>query len=504
MTFYANYRIIILIYKIKGSVKMRKDLSMLMDLYEMTMANGIFASDMRDTVTYFDMFYRRVPDEGGFAIMAGLEQLIEYFNNLKFDLDDIEYLRGLNLFNEEFINYLADFKFECDVWAIPEGTPIFPGEPIVTVKGPAMQAFMVETMVLLTINHQSLIATKANRIVTAAQGRAVLEFGARRAHGYDAAIYGARAAMIGGCVGTACVKSAKDFDVPASGTMAHSWVQLYKDEYTAFKTYAETYPDSCMLLVDTYNVLKSGIPNAIKVFDEVLKPLGKRPKGIRIDSGDITYLTKKVRKMLDDAGYPDCKICVSNSLDEYLIRDMIMQGAKVDSFGVGERLITASSESVFGGVYKLAAVEKDGKIIPKIKISENIAKITIPGVKIPWRLFDNETGKAIADVITLNHEIIDDTKPYEIFHPEYTWKRKMVENFTAKKLQVRLFNKGEQVYTSPSVKEISAYRAEQVETLWDEVKRFEKPHTYYVDLSEDLWNQRSELLMQNSFKGRVQ
>ena len=480
---------------------MRKDLSMLMDLYEMTMANGIWNSDMRDTITYFDMFFRRVPDEGGFAIMAGLEQLIEYFNNLHFDDDDIEYLESLNLFSADFLEYLRNFKFECDVWAVPEGTPIFPMEPIVTVRGPAMQAFLVETMVLLTVNHQSLIATKANRIVTAAQGRAVMEFGARRAHGYDAAFYGARAAMIGGCTGTSCVKSAKEFGVPSSGTMAHSWVQLYADEYTAFKTYAERYPDSCTLLVDTYNVLKSGIPNAIKVFDEVLKPLGKRPVGIRIDSGDITYLTGKVRKMLDDAGYPDCKIVVSNSLDEYLIRDMIMQGAKVDSFGVGERLITASSEAVFGGVYKLAAVEKDGKIIPKIKISENIAKITIPGVKIPWRLFDNETGKAIADVITLNYEKIDDTKPYEIFDPVHTWKRKTVENFTAIKLQVKLFEKGEQVYTSPSVKEIAQYRKQQVENLWDEVKRFEKPHTYYVDLSEDLWNQRYELLNKHNSRG---
>ena len=476
---------------------MRKDLTMLMDLYEMTMANGILTSDMRDTITYFDMFFRRVPDEGGFAIMAGLEQLIEYFNNLEFTSEDIEYLKSLNLFCDEFIKYLENFKFECDVWAIPEGTPIFPAEPILTVRGPAVQAFMVETMVLLTINHQSLIATKANRIVTAAQGRVVMEFGARRAHGYDAAIYGARAAVIGGCAGTSCVKSAKEFGVSASGTMAHSWVQLYDDEYTAFKTYAERYPDSCMLLVDTYNVLKSGIPNAIRVFDEVLKPMGKRPLGIRIDSGDITYITGKVRKMLDDAGYPDCKICVSNSLDEYLIRDMIMQGAKVDSFGVGERLITASSESVFGGVYKLAAVEKDGEVIPKIKISENTAKITIPGIKIPWRLFDNETGKAIADVITLNHEKIDDTKPYEIFDPVHTWKRKTVENFTAKKLQVKVFEKGKQVYVSPSVKEISSYRAEQVGNLWDEVKRFEKPHTYYVDLSEDLWNQRNELLIKH-------
>ncbi len=473
---------------------MRKDLTMLMDLYEMTMANGIFNSEMRDTVTYFDMFFRRVPDEGGFAIMAGLEQLIEYFNNLHFDKEDIDYLRSINLFTEDFLKYLEDFKFECDVWAVPEGTPIFPMEPIVTVRGPAMQAFMVETMVLLTINHQSLIATKANRIVRAAEGRVVMEFGARRAHGYDAAIYGARAAIIGGCAGTSCVKSSKDFGVAASGTMAHSWVQLFESEYEAFKAYAEQYPDSCMLLVDTYNVLKSGIPNAIRVFDEVLKPLGKRPVGIRLDSGDITYLTKKVRKMLDDAGYPDCKICVSNSLDEYIIRDLLVQGSKIDSMGVGERLITASSEAVFGGVYKLAAVEKDGVITPRIKISENTAKITLPGVKIPWRLYDRDTGMAIADVITLNYEKIDDTKPYEIFDPVYTWKRKTVTNFTAKKLQARIFERGRQVYESPEVTDIAKFCKSQVDMLWDEVRRFEKPHTYYVDLSQPLWDQRFELL----------
>ncbi len=475
-------------------MKDKRNLTMLMDLYELTMANGIFSSELRDTVTYFDMFFRRVPDEGGYAIMAGLEQLIEYLNNLHFDADDIEYLESLNLFSKEFIDYLRDFKFECDVWAVPEGTPIFPSEPIVTVRGPAMQAMMIETALLLLINHQSLIATKANRIVRAAQGRPVMEFGARRAQGADAAYYGARAAIIGGCTGTSDIKTAKDFGTRASGTMAHSWVQLFSDEYTAFKTYAERYPDSCMLLVDTYNVLKSGIPNAIKVFDEVLKPLGKRPVGIRIDSGDITYLTKKARKMLDDAGYPDCKICVSNSLDEYLIRDMIFQGAQVDSYGVGERLITASSEAVFGGVYKLAATEKDGVITPKIKISENIAKITIPGVKIPWRLYDRETGKAMADVITLNHEKIDDTKPYEIFDPVYTWKRKTLTNFRAEKLQSKIFEKGKQVYTSPTVAEISERRAQMVDNLWDEVKRFEKPHTYYVDLSQELWDQRNELL----------
>lgn len=474
------------------------NLTMIMDLYELTMANGVFTSDMKDTVTYFDMFFRRIPDKGGYAIMAGLEQLIEYMNNLKFTDEDIAYLTSLNLFRPEFIDYLKNFKFSCDVWAVPEGTVIFPHEPIVTVRGPIMQALMLETMLLVTINHQSLIATKANRIVRAANGRPVMEFGARRAHGHGASYYGARAAIIGGCTGTSCLLTAKDFGVKASGTMAHSWVQLFPDEYTAFKTYAEEYPDSCMLLVDTYNVLKSGIPNAIKVFDEVLKPLGKRPLGIRIDSGDITYITKKARKMLDDAGYPDCKICVSNSLDEYLIRDMIFQGAKVDSYGVGERLITASSEAVFGGVYKLSAVDNKGEIIPKIKISENEAKITIPGVKIPWRLYDRETGKAIADVITMGHEKIDSSEPYEIFDPNHTWKRKVVTDFIAKKLQVKVFENGKQVYECPSVKEISAYRQEQVDSMWDEVTRFENPHTYYVDLSEELWELRHSLLNQHN------
>lgn len=481
-------------------MKDQRNLTMLMDLYEMTMANGILKNDMRNTVAYFDMFFRRVPDKGGFAIMAGLEQLIDYLNKLSFDKEDIDYLRSLNLFDEEFIEYLADFKFCCDVWAVPEGTPIFPHEPIVTVRGPAMQALMIETMLLLTVNHQSLIATKANRIVRAAGERPVLEFGARRAQGADGAYYGARAAIIGGCIGTSVLKTAKDFGVKVSGTMAHSWVQMFDDEYLAFKTYAEKYPDSCMLLVDTYSVVRSGIPNAIRVFDEVLKPLGKRPVGIRIDSGDITYLSKKARKMLDDAGYPDCKICVSNSLDEYLIRDMIFQGAAVDTFGVGERLITASSEAVFGGVYKLSALEKDGKIIPKMKISENPEKVTLPGIKIPWRLYDRKSGKAIADVITLNHEKIDDTEPYEIFDPTYTWKRKIVTDFVARKLQTKIFEKGKLVYSMPSVKEISERRAEEVDSLWDEVKRFEKPHTYYVDLSADLWNLRNDLLNTLSFK----
>lgn len=476
---------------------MVKNMQMLFDFYEATMSNGLFKNGMHNTISYFDMFFRRVPDEGGFAIMAGLEQLIEYLENLTFTDEDIEYLRGQNKFSEEFLEYMKNFKFECDVWAIPEGTPIFPGEPIITVRGPAIQAMMIETMVLVTINHQSLIATKANRIVRAANGKAVMEFGSRRAHSYDAAVYGARAAYIGGCSATACVKAGQEFDIPVTGTMAHSWVQLFPTEYDAFKTYAECYPESCLLLVDTYNVLKSGIPNAIKVFDEVLKPLGCRPKGVRIDSGDITYLTKKVRKMLDDAGYPDCKICISNSLDEYLIRDMLIQGAQVDSFGVGERLITASSEAVFGGVYKVVATEEDGVMTPKIKISENIAKITIPCFKFCWRLYDNETGKAIADVITLFDEEIDSSKPYEIFDPVYTWKRKIVTNFTARRLFVKVFENGEKIYESPSTKEIQDYCLSQVDTLWDEVQRFEKPHNYYVDLSQKLWDERKRLLDQH-------
>lgn len=479
---------------------MNRDLPMLMDLYETTMSNGLLRCGRRDEIVYFDMFFRRVPDDGGFAIMAGLEQLIEYLKNLTFTKEDVEYFRSLNLFCDEFIDMLSDFKFVCDVWAIPEGTPIFPKEPVITVRGPVSQAMLLETMLLLCINHQSLIATKSNRIVRAADGRAVMEFGARRAHGYDASVYGARASYIAGCSSTSCIKAGMDFGIPVSGTMAHSWVQIFDSEYEAFKTYAEIYPENCLLLVDTYNVLKSGIPNAVRVFDEVLKPRGIRPLGIRIDSGDITYLTKKVRKMLDAAGYPDAKICVSNSLDEYLIRDMLIQGAEVDSFGVGERLITAKSEAVFGGVYKIAAVEdENGKIIPRIKVSENVEKITVPCFKTCWRLYDNETGKAIADVITMADEVIDDTKPYEIFDPEHTWKRKTITNFKARRLHEQIFKHGELVYENPETSQIKKYCAEQIDTLWDEVKRFEKPHTYYVDLSERLWNKRRELLEKYSF-----
>ncbi|MBE6757888.1 MAG: nicotinate phosphoribosyltransferase [Ruminococcaceae bacterium] len=470
------------------------NLTLLTDFYEITMANGFFEEGKKDTIVYFDMFFRRVPDGGGFAIMAGVEQLVEYLKNLTFTEEDIDFLRSKNLFSEGFLEYLRDFRFTCDVWAVPEGTPIFPHEPIVTVRGPAVQAQFIETMLLLTINHQSLIATKANRIVRAAEGRAVMEFGSRRAQGVDGAVIGSRAAYIGGCVGTACALSERDFGIPALGTMAHSWIQLFDNELEAFKAYARRYPHSCVLLVDTYNVLKSGIPNAIRAFNEVLVPLGCRPKGIRIDSGDITYLSQKARKMLDEAGFPDCAITASNSLDEYLIRDMIRQNACVDSFGVGERLITAASSPVFGGVYKLAAVEEDGEIVSRIKVSENVAKITNPGFKKLWRLFDRTTGKALADVITMHDEVIDDTKPYEIFDPEHTWKRKTVENFIASCLQREVFRNGECVHQTRSLDEIRNYCLASVGDMWDEVKRFENPHDYYVDLSQKLWDEKQRLL----------
>lgn len=473
----------------------RENFTLLTDFYEFTMANGFFVEGYGDKIAYFDMFFRKVPDDGGFAIMAGVEQLIEYLKGLHFSEEDIEYLRSKKIFDERFLDYLRNFKFECDVWAIPEGTPIFPSEPVVTVRGPAVQAQFIETMVLLTINYQSLIATKANRIVRAADGRGVMEFGSRRAQGYNAAVLGARAAYIGGCVGTACTISDRDYGVPALGTMAHSWVQLFDDEYEAFKAYAQVYPDSCTLLIDTYNVLKSGLPNAIKVFDEVLKPMGKRPKGVRIDSGDITYLSKKCRKILDEAGYPDCGIVASNSLDEYIIRDTLIQGAKIDSFGVGERLITSKSDPIFGGVYKLVAVEnKEGELIPKIKVSENVAKITIPGFKQVYRLYSSETSAAIADVITEFDEVIDDSKPYEIFDPEYTWKRKTINDFYARPLLKQIFKKGECVYETPSLDTLREYCKMEIDGLWDEVKRFENPHKYYVDMSQKVWDTRANLL----------
>ena len=476
------------------------NLTLLTDFYELTMANGYLKNGFKDVIGYFDMFYRTIPDKGGFVIMCGVEQVVDYLNKLKFADKDIDYLRTRG-FCEEFLDYLKNFKFSCDVWAIPEGTPVFPGEPIIKVRGPIIQAQFLETMILLIINHQSLIATKANRVVRAADGRAVMEFGSRRAQSAQAAILGARAAYIGGCIGTACTLDGRDFGIPALGTMAHSWVQLFDSEYEAFKAYAEEYPDSCTLLVDTYNVLKSGIPNAIKVFNEVLVPNGHRPAGIRIDSGDITYLSKKARKMLDDAGFPDCKICASNSLDEYIIRDMLHQGAQVDSFGVGERLITSSSHPVLDGVYKLVAIEeKDGTITPKIKISENVAKITTPCNKEVYRFYDKETGKAEADVLTIAGEVIDDSKPYLLFDPNYTWKQKTIENYIAKPLLVKIFDGGKCIYEPKDATETQKFCKEQLETLWDECIRFEHPHQYWVDLSEALYKEKYRLLKEHSSK----
>ncbi len=476
------------------NVKDERNLTMLVDFYELTMGNGYFDKGLENQIAYFDMFFRKIPDEGGYCIMAGVEQLIDYLNNLEFSDDDITYLRNKETFSEEFLNYLKNFRFSCDVWAVPEGNPVFPNQPLVTVRGPVIQAQFLETMILLTVNHQTLIATKANRICRAADGRPVMEFGSRRAQGYDGAIYGARAAIIGGCSSTACTISDRMFNIPAVGTMAHSWVQLYDTEYEAFKAWAEIYPDDCVLLIDTYNVIKSGIPNAIKVFDEVLAPLGKRPRGIRIDSGDITYLTIKCRQMLDAAGYEDCSIVISNSLDEHIIKDVLDQGACIDSFGVGERLITARSEPVFGGVYKLVALEKDNKVIPKIKISENEEKITNPGFKKILRIFDKTSHKALADLIALRDEKVNENEPLVIFDPTYTWKRKKIKNYYIKELQVQIFKEGKCIYNSPSVLDIKEFSRIETEKLWPEVLRFENPHTYYVDLSQNLWSLKHSLL----------
>ena len=473
-----------------------ENLTMLTDFYEITMANGYFKSGIVDEIAYFDLFFRKVPDGGGYAVMAGLEQLINYLQELTFTDEDIEFLKEKGYFDQEFLQYLKDFKFSCDVWAVPEGTPIFPHEPILTVRGPVIQAQFIETMALLTINHQSLIATKASRIVRAAGDRNVYEFGTRRAHGTAAAVYGARAAYIGGCAGTACAMADRDYGVRSFGTMAHSWVQMFPNEYEAFKKYCEIYSERCVLLVDTYNVLKSGVPNAIKVFKE-MKP---KEMGIRIDSGDIAYLTKQARKMLDDAGLQECKISISNSLDEYIIRDVILEGAQVDSFGVGERLITAKSEPVFGGVYKLVALEKDGIIEPKIKISENVGKITNPGFKSLFRLYDRDNHKALADVITVDGENIPEEDGYEIFDPNAVWKRKKLSNFYVKNLRVEIFREGKLVYDLPEIEEIKAYAKEQLETLWEETLRFENPQTYYVDLSQKLYDMKTKLIEEHTIR----
>ena len=470
----------------------KRNLEMIADFYEFTMANGYLEKNMND-IAYFDVFFRKIPDNGGFAIFAGLEQIINFIKDFSFSKEDINYLEGRKIFSKKFINYLSNFKFTGDIWAIPEGTVVFPNEPLITVRAPIIEAQLLETMLLLTINHQSLIATKTRRIVNQAKNRPVMEFGARRAHGADAAILGARAAIIGGAVGTSCTISAKEFNVPVSGTMAHSWIQSFDSEYEAFKAYAEIYPDNCTFLVDTYNTLKSGIPNMIKVSNEILKPLGKRPVGVRLDSGDLAYLSKEVRRLLDDAGYEDCKICVTNSLDEKLIASLFEQDAKIDLFGVGENLITAKSDPVFGGVYKLVALEKNGSIIPKIKISENVVKVTNPSYKKLFRFYSKADNKALADVITLNNEKIEENE-YTIFDPINTWKKKTLNNYYVKELQTLIFKKGKLVYNSPTLKEIAEYSKKDLDTFWEEIKRIDNPHKYFVDLSQKLWNLKQEML----------
>ena len=475
--------------------KERINNTLLCDFYELTMANGYYELGKGDEIAYFDVFFRNVPDGGGFAIAAGLEQVIDYIKNLKFTEDDIEYLRTKNMFSEGFLEYLRTFRFSGDIWAVPEGTPIFPGEPFMIVRAPSIEAQFIETFILLSLNHQSLIATKANRVVRAAGGRPVAEFGSRRAQGADGAILGSRAAFIGGCAATACTISERDYCIPVTGTMAHSWVQMFDSEYEAFVSFLKTYPENATLLVDTYDVLRSGVPNAIKAFKEVLLPKGITRCAIRLDSGDITYLSKRARAMLDEAGLTECKIVVSNSLDENIIRDIILQGAKIDSFGVGERLITAKSHPVFGGVYKLVAKEEGGEVVPKIKISENPEKITTPHFKKVYRIFDKASGRAIADQITVYDEVIDENEPLTLFDPVETWKTKVVTDYRAKELLVPIFVGGECVYELPKITEIQQYCKEQVETLWEEVKRFENPHRYYVDLSRKLWDIKHGLLV---------
>ena len=470
-----------------------RNIPLLCDYYEYTMANGYLENGLQDQVVYFDIYFRTVPDKGGFAVLAGLEQLVDYIMNLRFSEDDVEFLRSKGTFSEKFLSYLRDFRFTGDLWAIPEGTPIFPGEPMVTIRAPIAQAQILETFALLTLNHQTLIATKASRIVRAAAGRTVLEFGSRRAQGTDAAVLGARAAYIAGCGGTACTVTDKWYGVPASGTMGHSWVMMFDSELEAFKAFCRLYPDNATLLVDTYDTLNSGIPNAIKAFKEELIPKGITKCAIRLDSGDFAFLTKKARKMLDDAGLTDCKIVVSNALDEFLIRDLLDQGAVIDAFGVGDNLITSHSDPVLNGVFKLVAIEKDGKVIPKIKISENVEKITTPHFKKIYRIYD-EYGKAVADLLCVYDESIDETKPLEIFDPKAIWKRKVFEKYTLKELMVKVIDNGELVYDLPSLDDIRSYSLKEIDNLWDEVKRFANPHQYYVDLSQKLWDVRTELL----------
>ena len=476
-----------------------RNLTMLSDFYEFTMANGYYENGMKDTIAVFDAFYRKNPDGGGYAIFAGLNDIISYIKNLHFTDEDIAYFKAQGGFSDGFLEYLRNFKFTGDVYAFPEGSVMFPGEPIVTVKAPIIECSIIETYLLLSMNFNSLIATKTNRIVNSAGDRLVMEFGARRAQGADASITGARAAYIAGAPITSNTYSAKKYGFKASGTMAHSWIQAFDSEYQAFKTYAKMYPNNCILLIDTYDTLESGLVNAMKVFKEELVPKGLTG-GVRIDSGDLAYLSKEVRKRLDENGFKDFKIVASNSLDEFKIESLLAQGAKIDSFGIGERLITAKSDPVFGGVYKLVAIEKDGDLEAKIKVSENVEKITTPGFKKVYRLYDAETGKAEADYIALRDEEVDDSEPLVIFDPLFTWKMKKMKNYKAREMQVKIFEKGELVYDEPSLDEIAAYRKEEVASLWDEVKRYDAPHNYYVDLSQKLWNLKQKLILEAKSK----
>lgn len=473
-----------------------QNLTLLTDFYEITMMQGYYKNNNNDIVV-FDAFYRTNPSDGGYAVCAGLDQVIDYIKNLHFDADDIEYLRSLDIFEEDFLRYLAGFRFSGSIYAVPEGSVVFPREPLVKVIAPIMEAQLVETAILTMINHQSLIATKASRVCYAARGAGVMEFGLRRAQGPDAGTYGARAAVIGGCIGTSNVLAAKMFRVPALGTHAHSWIMSFDDELTAFRKYAELYPQNATLLVDTYDTLRSGVPNAIRVFTE-LREAGRMPSryGIRLDSGDLSYLSKKARKMLDEAGFPDASICASSDLDEYLIESLNSQGAAIDSWGVGTNLITSKDCPAFGGVYKLAAVQKNGEFIPKIKLSENPVKITNPGNKTVFRIYDKETGKIKADLIAFADEVIDTTKPLLLFDPEATWKQTLLEpdTYTVRELLVPVFINGSCVYDSPAVMDIRSYCSREMATLWDETKRFVNPQEVYVDLSDRLFRTKQELL----------
>lgn len=478
----------------------KRNISMMMDFYEMTMANGYFESGGTNTKVAFDVFYRRNPDQGGFAIFAGLEQIIEYVENMHFDEDDINYFREQNIFDEGFLNYLKNFKFHGDIYAFPEGTIMYPNEPIMTVIADLIDAQLIETAILAQVNHQSLIATKARRIVRAAEGRLVSDFGARRAHNIDAAIYGSRAAFIGGVHGTATVSAGKMFGIPVNGTMAHSWVMYFSNEFEAFKRYAEVYPESATLLVDTYDVIHSGIPNAIRVAKEICEPAGHRLKGIRIDSGDLAYLSKRIRKMLDDAGLNDCKIVVSNSLDEFTITSLLKQGAAIDSFGVGERLITAKSEPVFGAVYKIVAVEENGNFSPRIKVSENVEKITNPGLKDVYRIYDAD-GHAVADLIAMPDENLDMSQPFRYIDPVKPWKQRAFTNCTAKKLLKLYVKDGKRTANLPTLNEIREYVKNQLaHEIWEEEQRFENPHRHYLDMTPNYYEMKMNLLYETRSK----